>query len=282
MINILKIKEDWDNTVPAFRNKVTKILNSGNEKASGIVNPFLNKDGNLINPYIDYQKVLENGSVSAKAKDFIQQATGLSPTIDSQNLLQTFRGNSAGGSNATAAAVAPENSVADKLKQAPASSRAPVTDETGEFKNSVGKRVADTAKYNNSAAKGQCVWYVRGRAEEKLGIKLGSMGNGNQMYYNAKKDAQLAATADNIKPNILVSYGKGTSSAGQKYGHVIFVEDVIGDTVYYTEGGSGYYKNGTDGVVKTTTKEGLLKGINNQGGHMGSNVLGFVDLSKYK
>ena len=81
MSNILKIKDNWDNTVPTFRNKVAKVLNSGNEKASGIVNPFLNKDGNLINPYIDYQKVLDNSSVSAKAKDFIQQATGLSPTV---------------------------------------------------------------------------------------------------------------------------------------------------------------------------------------------------------
>lgn len=81
MSNILKIKDDWDNTVPTFRNKVSKVLNSGNEKTSGIVNPFLNKDGNLVNPYIDYQKVLDNGNISTKAKDFIQQATGLSPTV---------------------------------------------------------------------------------------------------------------------------------------------------------------------------------------------------------
>ena len=81
MSNILKIKENWDNGVPAFRNKVSKVLNSGNENASGIVNPFLNKDGNLVNPYINYQKVLDSGNVSSKAKDFIQQATGLSPTV---------------------------------------------------------------------------------------------------------------------------------------------------------------------------------------------------------
>ncbi len=81
MSNILKIKENWDNGVPTFRNKVSKVLNSGNENASGIVNPFLNKDGNLVNPYINYQKVLDSGNVSSKAKDFIQQATGLSPTV---------------------------------------------------------------------------------------------------------------------------------------------------------------------------------------------------------
>jgi surface antigen len=126
------------------------------------------------------------------------------------------------------------------------------------------------------------VWYVRGRAQEKLGITLGSMGNGNQMYTNAKKDAQLAPTVDNLKPDLIVSYGKGTSSAGQKYGHVIYIEDVVGDTVYYTEGGSGYYKNGTDGVVKTATRQGILDGVNSNGSRMGSEIKGFVDVSKYK
>ncbi len=87
MSNILKIKDNWDNTVPAFRNKVSKVLNSGSEKASGIVNPFLDKSGNLVNPYINYQKILDNDSVSAKAKGFIQQATGLSPTVTATPVL---------------------------------------------------------------------------------------------------------------------------------------------------------------------------------------------------
>ena len=145
----------------------------------------------------------------------------------------------------------------------------------------VGKRIANTATYNNSAAKGQCVWYVRGRASEKLGKTVGALGNANQMWYNAKDSAKLSATKDNIKPNTIVSYSKGVTSAGQKYGHVIFIEDVVGDTVYYTEGGSSYYKNGTDGVVKTATKEGILNGVNTSGGRMGSGIIGLIDLSKY-
>lgn len=144
-----------------------------------------------------------------------------------------------------------------------------------------GSRVANTASYNNNAAKGQCVWYVRGRATEKLGVDPGAIGNANEMWYNAKSDAKVQATADNIRPNMLVSYGSGTGSGGQKYGHVIFVEDVVGDTVYYTEGGSGYYKNGTDGVVKTATRQGILNGINSSGAKMGNNVIGFIDLTKY-
>lgn len=144
-----------------------------------------------------------------------------------------------------------------------------------------GTRIANTASYNNDAAKGQCVWYVRGRAKEKLGVDTGAIGNANQMYYNAKGSAKVTASAENIKPNMIVSYNKGTSPAGQSYGHVIYIEDVVGDTVYYTEGGSGYYQNGTDGVVKTATRQGIIDGVNTSGSRMGSEVLGFIDLSKY-
>lgn len=146
---------------------------------------------------------------------------------------------------------------------------------------SVGKRVANTDTYNNDAAKGQCVWYVRGRANEKLGKNIGAMGNGNEMWYNAKDSAKVEAKPENLRANMIVSYKYGTSSAGQKYGHVIYIEDVVGDTVYYTEGGSGYYKNRTDGVVKTATRQGIINGVNNSGGRMGSQAIGFIDLSKY-
>lgn len=160
------------------------------------------------------------------------------------------------------------------------STQATYTEGTGAYKNLVGKRVADTAKYNNGAAKGQCVWYVLGRVKEKFGKNLGFSGNGNSIYYNAGSSAKLAPTKENIKPDMLVSYKYGTSKLGQIYGHVIYVEDVIGDTVYYTEGGSGYYKSGTDGVIKTTTRQGLIDGVNNNGVRMGSSVIGFVDVSK--
>lgn len=146
---------------------------------------------------------------------------------------------------------------------------------------SVGKKIADTSNYNNSAAKGQCVWYVRGRASQKLGVDTGAIGNANEMWYNAKSSARLSASADNIRPNMIASYKTGTSSNGAKYGHVIFIEDVIGDTVYYTEGGSSYYRNGTDGVLKTASKEGILNGINSNGSRIGSGLIGFIDLSKY-
>lgn len=43
-------------------------------------NPFLNKKGELVNKYINYQTVLNNPNISAKAKEYITQATGLTPT----------------------------------------------------------------------------------------------------------------------------------------------------------------------------------------------------------
>lgn len=149
------------------------------------------------------------------------------------------------------------------------------------YANKVGTKVANTSSYQNSASKGQCVWYVRGRMKEKLGKDTGAIGNGNQMWHNAKPAAKVAAKTENLKPNMIVSYQKGTSSAGQTYGHVIYIEDVVGDTVYYTEGGSGYHASGKDGVVKTATRKGILEGANTSGGRMGSGVIGFIDLSKY-
>ena len=111
--------------------------------------------------------------------------------------------------------------------------------------------------------------------KELTGKDTGAVGNANQMYYNVPKSAQLKPTADNIKANTVASYKYGTSASGQWYGHVIYIEDVIGDTVLYTEGGSGYYKNGTDGVLKTANKSDILNGKG-----IGSGLIGFIDVNK--
>lgn len=143
--------------------------------------------------------------------------------------------------------------------------------------NKVGSKIADVSGYNNSAAKGQCVWYVRGRMKQKFGKETGSLGNGNQMWYNAKKSARLAPIATNIKPNTIASYKTGLSSAGKKYGHVIYIEDVVGDTVYYTEGGSYYYNNGTIGTLKKASKKEILNGSSK----FGYGLIGFIDAENY-
>ena len=138
----------------------------------------------------------------------------------------------------------------------------------------VGSKIANTGSYNNDAAWGQCVWYVRGRQKEKFGKDWGAIGNANEVWYNAPERTRLSATADNIKPDTVASYKVGSS--GSQYGHVIYIEAVDGDTVYFTEGGSGYHKNGTDGTLKKTTKQDILNGT----GGFGSGLIGLIDITK--
>lgn len=151
------------------------------------------------------------------------------------------------------------------------------TNNSSNLTNKVGEKIADVSGYKNSAAKGQCVWYVRGRMKQKFGKDTGSLGNGNQMWYNAKESAKLAPTEANIKPNTIASYKTGLSAAGKKYGHVIYIEDVVGDTVYYTEGGTYYYNNGTIGTLKKASKKEILNGSSK----FGYGLIGFIDAANY-
>lgn len=137
----------------------------------------------------------------------------------------------------------------------------------------IGTVVANTSNYNNNAAPGQCVWYVRGRAVEKTGKDTGAIGNGNEMALNCNEEAKLAPSMDNLKEDVILSYRYGTSSAGQKYGHVIYIEGVNGDTVYYTECKSGGKAAGT---VKSATKEELFNGT----AGCGREVVGLIDVNK--
>jgi cell wall-associated NlpC family hydrolase len=80
---IRDIKKEWDSKVPFLQNKVSKLY--GTEEISH--NPFLNSDGGIFNKYLDHQAVLDNPAVSAKTKQFISAATGLTPNMpDSVNL----------------------------------------------------------------------------------------------------------------------------------------------------------------------------------------------------
>lgn len=262
-----KEKKAQEQRSAELQQKIGNVFGTNSISTKQTFNPFLKKNGELLNPYLDYQKILDNPNVSQKAKNYITQATGLEPK-----------------STPSVRAVAPSSVTPisiDGTPQTNPTTPTTTTEGTGEFKDSVGKRITDTSKYNNGAAKGQCVWYALGRASERNGKTITIGGNGNSMYYQAKDDAKVSASPNNLKGNMLLCYNKGTSSAGQKYGHVIFIEDVVGDTVYYTEGGSGYYKNGTDGVVKTATKEQIMKGVNSSGSRIGSEPVGLIDLSKY-
>lgn len=99
---------------------------------------------------------------------------------------------------------------------------------------------------------GQCVWYVKGRAQEivdnliadpgKKSIAMNAIrntyGNGNQWFaptltsvFGSSKDSSQPRVGaigvyDWVKPN----------SDGQKYGHVVIVEAVNGDSVTFSDG----------------------------------------------
>lgn len=78
MSGIFNLKKNWDDNVVKFQNKVSKIYDT--ERKNTKYNPFLDKNGELVNPYLNYQKILDNSNVAQTAKDYIQKATGLTPT----------------------------------------------------------------------------------------------------------------------------------------------------------------------------------------------------------
>jgi cell wall-associated NlpC family hydrolase len=91
----------------AILNKISKMY--GTEDVE--INPFIGKDGNVFNEFINYQGVLNNPNVSSKAKQFIANATGLTPSTPSSTV-------SAGGAVVTPATAAPTgNSIADTAQQ---------------------------------------------------------------------------------------------------------------------------------------------------------------------
>lgn len=71
-------KEAQEQKTAELQNKVNATFGT---IANNTFNPFLNKNGELFNPNLNYQKLLDNPNISQKAKYYITQATGLSPTV---------------------------------------------------------------------------------------------------------------------------------------------------------------------------------------------------------
>lgn len=112
----------------------------------------------------------------------------------------------------------------------------------------LGKRPANfenTKIYgSNNGIIAQCVWYVRCRALEKCGINTGITGNANTWYNQA--EAKKLQTSKNPISNSIACFRNG------KYGHVIFIENVTGNTVFYTEANSNNDNmlSADDGILK--------------------------------
>lgn len=134
--------------------------------------------------------------------------------------------------------------------------------------------------------KGKCGKYVN-RQLVVLGINKSYIGcNGNKAYdiyakktktsggysitaYSAKKYTLKAALeaiekADPHARNILVGFQRGTSKAGKKYGHVLFIHGIENGCVYFSDSFSQKvngkrYKEGEPIVCSISTFVGLYK-----------------------
>lgn len=67
-----------------LQQKMGNVFGTNEKPTTNTYNPFLNKNGELFNPNLNYQKLLDNPSVSQVTKKYISQATGLSPTVTEQ------------------------------------------------------------------------------------------------------------------------------------------------------------------------------------------------------
>ncbi|MCW6076817.1 SH3 domain-containing protein [Clostridium sporogenes] len=101
--------------------------------------------------------------------------------------------------------------------------------------------------------KGQCTWFTYGRALEKLNMKLPSQFYGNAIdWWYSNIRSNTFSYGSEPQANSIVVWSGGSKG----YGHVGFVEKVVGDTIYYNEGNverRGYY----DGYVKTISKQAI-------------------------
>ena len=69
----------------ALQQKASNVFGTAENTNAYTFNPFINKNGEILNPYLNYQGLLDNPNISQKAKNYITQATGLTPTVTQQN-----------------------------------------------------------------------------------------------------------------------------------------------------------------------------------------------------
>lgn len=104
----------------ALQQKVGNVFGTNEQPTTTSYNPFLKKNGELFNPLLNYQKLLDNPNISQKAKNYIAQATGLSPTATEQ---KTVVPSASGSYNASGNAVqtttksATGNTIADSAQK---------------------------------------------------------------------------------------------------------------------------------------------------------------------
>ena len=91
-----------------LQQKANNVFGTTQTSQTNTYNPFLKKNGELLNPLLNYQKLLDNPNISQKAKNYITQATGLSPAVTQQRTVvpstaQTIKASATGNTIADAA-----------------------------------------------------------------------------------------------------------------------------------------------------------------------------------
>ncbi len=116
------------------------------------------------------------------------------------------------------------------------------------YVNNIGNVIADLSSYRTdidgfSGIKGQCVWYVRNRAYEKIGALTGIGGNANKWFNSAQNKGFDTGTEP--RSNSIACWNGGS------YGHVAYIEyyDNASGTVYFTEA-NWRGKSSGDGVLQ--------------------------------
>lgn len=122
----------------------------------------------------------------------------------------------------------------------------------------------DMSLYNegNPFTQGQCTWYVFGRAKQATGVKIKFKQNYGRHAKNWVKLTDMELLDKPVKDSIAV-WGS------PKFGHVIYVENVIDGLIVYSEANTRYGKDGKDKIssiqrfenqrVKTMLFLGYLK-----------------------
>lgn len=95
-----------------LQQKANTVFGTTPNAQTNIYNPFLTRNGELLNPLLNYQKLLDNPNISQKAKTYITQATGLSPTVTQRKTVVPSTGKSY-----TATASATGNTIADAAQK---------------------------------------------------------------------------------------------------------------------------------------------------------------------
>lgn len=79
-----KEKEAEQQKNAVLQKKVNNAL--ATNSATNTYNPFLKQNGELFNPQLNYQGLLNNSKISQIAKQYITEATGLSPTVTTETV----------------------------------------------------------------------------------------------------------------------------------------------------------------------------------------------------